>query len=509
MFYEAGLMLEQYLFIGLFIGGLFGLVLTFTRRGKKTFGLELAIAFVLFAAGVFGPTLLSFPPTPYILFPSLSYTTATDGTFSVKVSSPGGIVSTLTRPISPAGSGAAPGGPSTGGGLIAVASDAPAQVVTSDASVKVVDVGSSVPVTGTVITATDDNTGVSVSVKTDSQGIVPVETIVSDLTEKIAKKEKEEKEEQGVSPEPTAVATASATPSVDATAVPSVSVEPTAVPSVEPTAVPSATPEAEVVEDITLVTKTAGEETTKKITIDNGDPRASGQVDVRIDVLPALSVSFVQQDGGIESVSAESGTVFSSSPVLIPITPSDVMTPPGLSAGREGGRQLEFQRELKTVDVVVNGRDQRLSTIELRIKNRGNLRMENLAVHENLRVIFDRIREDRRKKGLTIEKVEEKITLVGASAEPVELKSGEFAKWLFTSIEPGDDARVSYTVDTAVDENVVEMLPAPVAVAVSNEPLKVVVKQQSSFDTTAVIGLILASAIVCAIAVFFVRRPEH
>lgn len=508
MFYEAGLMLEQYLFIGLFIGGLFGLVLTFTRRGKKTFGLELAIAFVLFAAGVFGPTLLSFPPTPYILFPSLSYTTATDGTFSVKVSSPGGIVSTLTRPISPAGSGAAPGGPSTGGGLIAVASDAPAQVVTSDASVKVVDVGSSVPVTGTVITATDDNTGVSVSVKTDSQGIVPVETIVSDLTEKIAKKEKEEKEEQGVSPEPTAVATASATPSVDATAVPSVSVEPTAIPSVEPTAVPSATPEAEVVEDITLVTKTAGEETTKKITIDNGDPRASGQVDVRIDVLPALSVSFVQQDGGIESVSAESGTVFSSSPVLIPITPSDVMTPPGLSAGREGGRQLEFQRELKTVDVVVNGRDQRLSTIELRIKNRGNLRMENLAVHENLRVIFDRIREDRRKKGLTIEKVEEKITLVGASAEPVELKSGEFAKWLFTSIEPGDDARVSYTVDTAVDESVVEMLPAPVAVAVSNEPLKVVVKQQSSFDTTAVIGLILASAIVCAIAVFFVRRPQ-
>ena len=505
MFYEAGLMLEQYLFIGLFIGGLFGLVLTFTRRGKKTFGLELAIAFVLFAAGVFGPTLLSFPPTPYILFPSLSYTTATDGTFSVKVSSPGGIVSTLTRPISPAGSGAAPGGPSTGGGLIAVASAAPAQVVTSDASVKVVDVGSSVPVTGTVITATDDNTGVSVSVKTDSQGIVPVETIVSDLTEKIAKKEKEE---QGVSPEPTAVATASATPSVDATAVPSVSVEPTAIPSVEPTAVPSATPEAEVVEDITLVTKTAGEETTKKITINNGDPRASGQVDVRIDVLPALSVSFVQQDGGIESVSAESGTVFSSSPVLIPITPSDVMTPPGLSAGREGGRQLEFQRELKTVDVVVNGRDQRLSTIELRIKNRGNLRMENLAVHENLRVIFDRIREDRRKKGLTIEKVEEKITLVGASAEPVELKSGEFAKWLFTSIEPGDDARVSYTVDTAVDESVVEMLPAPVAVAVSNEPLKVVVKQQSSFDTTAVIGLILASAIVCAIAVFFVRRPQ-
>src|SRR3989338_10295394 len=504
MFYEAGLMLEQYLFIGLFIGGLFGLVLTFTRRRKKTFCLELAIAFVLFAAGVFGPTLLSFPPTPYVLFPSMSYMTATAGTLTT-VSSGGVTVTKSTPPSSPAGSGAAPGGPSTGGGLIAVASDAPAQVVTSDASVKVVDVGSSVPVTGTVITATDDNTGVSVSVKTDSQGIVPVETIVSDLTEKIAKKEKEEK---GVSPEPTAVATASATPSVDATAVPSVSVEPTAVPSVEPTAVPSATPEAEVVEDITLVTKTAGEETTKKITINNGDPRASGQVEVRIDVLPALSVSFVQQDGGIESVSAESGTVFSSSPVLIPITPSDVMTPPGLSAGREGGRQLEFQRELKTVDVVVNGRDQRLSTIELRIKNRGNLRMENLAVHENLRVIFDRIREDRRKKGLTIEKVEEKITLVGASAEPVELKSGEFAKWLFTSIEPGDDARVSYTVDTAVDESVVEMLPAPVAVAVSNEPLKVVVKQQSSFDTTAVIGLILASAIVCAIAVFLVRRPQ-
>src|SRR3989338_4899953 len=275
MFYEAGLMLEQYLFIGLFIGGLFGLVLTFTRRRKKTFCLELAIAFVLFAAGVFGPTLLSFPPTPYVLFPSMSYMTATAGTLTT-VSSGGVTVTKSTPPSSPAGSGAAPGGPSTGGGLIAVASDAPARVVTSDASVKVVDVGSSVPVTGTVITGTDDNTGVSVSVKTDSQGIVPVETIVSDLTEKIAKKEKEE---QGVSPEPTAVATASATPSVDATAVPSVSVEPTAVPSVEPTAVPSATPEAEVVEDITLVTKTAGEETTKKITINNGDPRASGQVE--------------------------------------------------------------------------------------------------------------------------------------------------------------------------------------------------------------------------------------
>src|SRR3989338_11422458 len=507
MFYEAGLMLEQYFFIGLFIGGLFGLVLTFTRRRKKTFCLELAIAFVLFAAGVFGPTLLSFPPTPYVLFPSMSYMTATAGTLTT-VSSGGVTVTKSTPPSSPAGSGAAPGGPSTGGGLIAVASDAPAQVVTSDASVKVVDVGSSVPVTGTVITATDDNTGVSVSVKTDSQGIVPVETIVSDLTEKIAKKEKEEKEEQGVSPEPTAVATASATPSVDATAVPSVSVEPTAIPSVEPTAVPSATPEAEVVEDITLVTKTAGEETTKKITIDNGDPRASGQVEVKIDVLPPLSESFMQQAGGIDSVSADSPSAVSGSPVLIQIAPSEVLAPPGLLARQVAGNQLEFQRGMKAVDVMVNGREQRLSTIELRIKNSGNIKIENMVINEDFKGFYNLIRERRRQQGLSATEVDEKITLVGVSSAPVELKNGEFAKWLFSSIEPGEEARVSYTVDTAVDESVVSKLAAPVAVAVSNKPLRVVVKQQSSFDTTAVIGLILASAIVCAIAVFFVRRPQ-
>ncbi len=489
MFYEAGLMLEQYLFIGLFIGGLFGLVLTFTRRRKKTFGLELAIAFVLFAAGVFGPTLFSFPPTPYVLFPSLSYAPAPAGISSVKTAAPADTV---------------PGSPAVDSS-IPVVSLAPVQVVTSTASVKVEDSGSNVPVTGTLITATDDKTGVSVSVKTDSQGIVPVETIVSDLNEKIAKKEREEKE---VQPEPTAVATASATPSVDATAVPSVSVEPTDVPSVEPTAVPSAAPEAEVVEDITLVTKTKGEETTKKITIDDGDPRASGQVDVKIDVLPPLSESFMQQAGGIDSVSADSPSAVSGSPVLIQIAPSEVLAPPGLLARQVAGNQLEFQRGMKAVDVMVNGREQRLSTIELRIKNSGNIKIENMVINEDFKGFYNLIRERRRQQGLSATEVDEKITLVGVSSAPVELKNGEFAKWLFSSIEPGEEARVSYTVDTAVDESVVSKLAAPVAVAVSNEPLRVVVKQQSSFDTTAVIGLILASAIVCAIAVFFVRRPQ-
>ncbi len=476
MFYEAGLMLEQYLFIGLFIGGLFGLVLTFTRRGKKTFGLELAIAFVLFAAGVFGPTLFSFPPTPYVLFPSLSYTTAPGGT--ITASSPGG--TTVSRSVPPS-SGSGSDGTSSGVIGSSTSSGTSTKVVTSTGTVTVVDSGSNVPVTGIVVTATDDKTGISVSVKTDSRGIVPIKTIVSTLADKIS---------------------ASQPPGVEPTA----SAEPSGQPSVGATAEPSTAPEEGVAQDVTLVTKTLTEETTQNIQIDDSNPQATASLDVSVEVLPPLSDSFVQQAGGIDSVSAEPGIVVSGSPVLVPIAPSDIMAPPGLLTGQEGGPQLEFRRELKTVDVMVNGREQRLSTIELRIKNSGNIKIENLVVNEDFRGFYNLIRERRRQRGLSAVEVDEKITLVGVSAEPVELKSGEFAKWLFSSIEPGEEARVSYTVDTAVDESVVGKLAAPVAVAVSNEPLKVVVKQQSSFDTTAVIGLILASAIVCAIAVFFVRR---
>ncbi|MEM4254703.1 MAG: hypothetical protein QXR53_00035 [Candidatus Norongarragalinales archaeon] len=438
-------MLEQYLFMGLFIGGLLGFVLTFTRRRKKTFLFELAIALGLMVIGTFGPTIFNLPPTPYVLVPAFHFADSDDSVGAISDVFSGSKVS-----------------------IDSSVNGAPV-VVSSGASVQVKDSLNNIPIVAADVTAVDLASGRSITVKTNSFGIVPVKVLISGLD--VGKE----------TPTPSATVSPSGTPE-----------------EAEPTTAP---------QDIVITATTPSSTAEQKITVDDNNPNAVEKVDVRVDVLPPLSQSFLSETP-IQSVSGGVLSAALNSPVLVPITPSGVFAPPSAFEAPGTRNRLEFVRELRVVQVVRDGQVGFLSTLEVRITNNGPDEIRDLIVEEDFQELYERIREHRRLRGAPRAVIEEEIELVGSSETPIELKSGEFARWLFSSVGPGEEVKVSYTVDTAVDESVVQRLPAPVALAVSNEPLKVVVKQESSFDTTAVIGLVLASALVLAIALFFVRRPQ-
>ncbi len=420
-------MLEQYLFIGLLIGGLFGLILTFTRRHKKSFAFELLVSFALIVGGTFGPTLFNFPPTPYVLFPALSF----DDVDAIPALSPGALAP---------GAGSSP------------------SLASSKGSIKVSDSGSGAPVAGAKVTAIDIVTAVSVTEETNLVGVVSIPLLISKLTRKI--------EATGGTP---------------------------------------GTVSGEN-RELTIVASVPSGSSETKVSVDGTGSQASDVVDVHVDILPPLSESFL---GGsrVESISGVSQGV--SSEVLIPIVPAGMFSPRALE-GQAFAKKIAFERTVYGAELVVNGEERRVSTVRLVMRYTGDEQIGFLEVRENLDELKERVRQRMRERGINqreIELVVESIEVIGVEPKPVELRQGQVISWLFAGVKPGDEVEVSYTVNTAIDENVVKKIAAPVATSVSDQPLKVVVKSEfSSFSTTTVLGLFLASIIVVAIAVFFVRR---
>lgn len=77
-----------FLFVTLFLGGILSLIFTLKKTDSKDFASAVVVSLVLIIAGIFGPTLFSMPPTPFVLAPSLNYAAAEDTAVAAEPAQP-------------------------------------------------------------------------------------------------------------------------------------------------------------------------------------------------------------------------------------------------------------------------------------------------------------------------------------------------------------------------------------------------------------------------------------